>query len=83
MSARQFSSLRASSLYCRDCGQAQPVREKLLLVLPDRELYEYDCGVCGATVGSREVTAIEQLMERKLEKKAAGLRAGPQVRLMD
>jgi predicted RNA-binding Zn-ribbon protein involved in translation (DUF1610 family) len=66
MSARnQFGSLRASSLYCANCGEAKPVRERLLLVLPDRELYEYLCTVCGAEVGSREVSAAEQVMRRE------------------
>lgn len=34
-----------------------PVRERLLLVLPDRELYDYLCTGCGASLGRREVTA--------------------------
>ena len=33
------------------------VRERLLLVLPDRELYDYLCTECGSSVGSREVKA--------------------------
>ncbi len=32
---------------------AQPVRERLLLVLPDGELYEYLCARCGTSLGSR------------------------------
>jgi hypothetical protein len=39
-----------------------PVRERLLLVLPDRELYDYLCTGCGSSVGSREVTAGDKLM---------------------
>lgn len=62
----QFGSLRASSLYCRRCGQAMPVREKLLLVLPDREIYDYLCTGCADSLGQREVTAGE----------LAGARAG-------
>lgn len=56
MRARQFDNLTASSLYCRKCGTAQPVRERLLLVLPGRELHGYFCRVCGSAVGEREVT---------------------------
>lgn len=56
MSGR-FESLRASSLYCRRCGRAMPVRERLLLVLPDRELYDYRCTGCADSLGQREVTA--------------------------
>ena len=55
----QFESLRASSLYCRRCGQAMPVRERLLLVLPDKEIYDYRCTGCAESVGQREVTAGE------------------------
>jgi hypothetical protein len=53
----QFKSLRASSLYCPKCKTAQPVREKLLLILPDRELYDYLCSACATSVGSREIRA--------------------------
>jgi hypothetical protein len=53
----QFKTLRASSLYCQRCKVARPVRERLLLVLPDREIYDYLCTECGSSVGSREVRA--------------------------
>lgn len=53
----RFESLRASSLYCRKCAAAMPVREKLLLVLPDKELYDYLCTGCASSLGQREVTA--------------------------
>ena len=52
---KQFESLRASTLFCRKCGQAMPVREKLLLILPGREIYEYLCVRCGESLGKREV----------------------------
>ena len=55
----QFESLRASSLYCQRCGKAMPVRERLLLVLPDKEIYDYLCTGCADSVGQREVTASE------------------------
>lgn len=53
----QFEDLRASELFCPKCKSAQPVREKLLLVLPHAELHDYRCAVCGESVGSREVKA--------------------------
>jgi hypothetical protein len=53
----QFESFRASSLYCQKCTKAMPVREKLLLVLPDKELYDYLCTGCSSSLGQREVTA--------------------------
>ena len=52
----QFESFRASSLYCQKCARAMPVREKLLLVLPDKEIYEYLCTGCTSSLGQREVT---------------------------
>lgn len=57
----QFESLRASSLFCRRCGQAMPVRERLLLVLPDKEIYDYLCSGCADSLGQREVTRGELL----------------------
>jgi hypothetical protein len=53
----QFEEFQASSLYCGRCRAAQPVRERLLLILPDGELREYVCAACGASVGERRVTA--------------------------
>ena len=57
MSTRQFESLRASELFCPRCRVMQPVRERLMLVLPQSELYEYRCQVCGEHAGSREAKA--------------------------
>jgi len=54
---QQFESLRASELYCPRCKAAQPVRERLLLVVPDGEIFAYRCVVCGETLGTREVKA--------------------------
>ncbi len=53
--ASQFEELRASELFCPKCREAQPVRERLLLVLPHAELHEYRCAVCGSSAGTREV----------------------------
>ena len=54
---KQFDSLRASELYCPKCRVARPVRERLLLVLPNAELHDYRCVVCGESLGTREVRA--------------------------
>ena len=61
-SQSQFKSLRASSLYCSKCKNAMPVRERLLLVLPEKEIYDYLCTGCASSVGQREVTSAEKLM---------------------
>ena len=61
-SQSQFKTLRASSLYCPKCKNAMPVRERLLLVLPDKEVYDYLCTGCAESVGQREVTNADRLM---------------------
>ena len=53
---KQFEKLVATHLYCDNCGQSMPVREFLLLVLSDGDLYDYRCENCGQSVGSRKVT---------------------------
>ena len=58
----QFKSLRASSLYCPKCKNAMPVRERLLLILPDKEIYDYLCTGCAGSVGQREVTNAEKIV---------------------
>ena len=52
-----FEEFQASVLFCNRCRAPQPVRDRLLLVLPDGELWEYLCAACGASVGSRRVSA--------------------------
>ncbi len=65
----QFGTFKASQLYCRRCAKSMPVRERLLLILPDKDLYEYLCTGCGDSLGEREVTLAD--------KRLASLR-GPQ-----
>jgi hypothetical protein len=62
MSQAQFDNLTASSLYCEKCKAAMPVRERLLLILPDKEIFDYLCTGCASSVGQREVTAGEKVM---------------------
>ncbi|HEU4503308.1 MAG TPA: hypothetical protein VFR79_00650 [Nitrospira sp.] len=49
----QFRALNASLLYCPRCRVATPTRERLLLVLPTGNLYEYLCQQCGTSTGSK------------------------------
>ena len=53
---QQFGAFTASELYCPKCKKSQPVREKLLLVLPTGELHEYLCATCASSLGNRTVT---------------------------
>jgi hypothetical protein len=48
-----FEEFQATALFCPKCRTAQPVRERLLLVLPDGDLRDYACAVCGTSVGSK------------------------------
>jgi len=57
--SQQFGAFTASEIYCAKCQRSQPVRERLLLVLPSGELHEYLCSQCGSSVGTRSVTAGE------------------------
>lgn len=54
--AGQFGALKASLLYCPRCRVATPTRERLLLVLPSGNLYEYLCMHCGTSTGSKTDT---------------------------
>jgi hypothetical protein len=56
----QFESFKASRLYCRKCGKSMPVRERLLLILPDKDIYEYLCTGCAESLGQREVTLADK-----------------------
>jgi len=62
MSQQQFENFTASSLYCEKCRATLPVRERLLLVLPDKEIFDYICTESGSSVGQREVTAGDKML---------------------
>ena len=49
----QFQSLNASLLYCPTCREATPARERLLLVLPSGNKYEYVCSYCSTSTGEK------------------------------
>jgi hypothetical protein len=66
MNQQQFENFTASSLYCEKCRAAMPVRERLLLVLPDREIFDYLCTNCGSSVGRREITAGEKMLTQAM-----------------
>ena len=51
----QYKDFAASELFCPKCRQAMPVRERLLLVLPDGDLYDYRCIRCGTSLGEKRV----------------------------
>ena len=51
----QYKDFTATELFCPKCRQATPVRERLLLVLPDGDLYEYRCVYCGTSLGEKRV----------------------------
>ncbi len=54
--SQQFGDFIASELFCPKCQRAQPVRERLLLILPSGELHEYVCTRCATSLGQRTVT---------------------------
>ena len=56
-----------------------PVRERLLLVLPEKEIFDYLCTGCASSVGQREVTAGDKLMALAARRRR---RAAPAHQLM-
>ena len=54
--SQQFGAFTASELYCPKCQRSQPVRERLLLVLPSGDLHEFLCVHCATSLGKRTVT---------------------------
>jgi hypothetical protein len=50
----QYEAIHATELFCPRCRRAVRVREKLLLVLPDGNLYDYLCTECGESLGKRD-----------------------------
>ena len=52
---KQYEDFKATALYCNNCRKSMPVRERLLLVLPDGYLYEYLCVRCAEVVGEKKV----------------------------
>lgn len=57
----QYKDFSATELFCPKCRQATPVREHLLLVLPDGDLYEYLCVYCGTSLGEKRVKEQPQI----------------------
>jgi len=74
---QQFDTLRASSLYCQKCQAAMPVRERLLLVLPEKEIYDYLCTGCASSLGQREVTAGDKHLQQQQHRTARRSRSAP------
>jgi len=53
------------------------VRERLLLVLPDREIFDYLCSGCGSSVGRREITSGEKLIAQAMARRRPRRSATP------
>mgnify|MGYP003593530979 FL=1 len=51
----QYKDFAATELFCPKCRRSMPVREFLLLVLPDGDLYDYRCARCGTSLGEKRV----------------------------
>ena len=52
-----YRSFGATELFCPKCKQSMPVREKMLLVLPTGDLFDYCCTKCGTSVGKKQTGA--------------------------
>jgi hypothetical protein len=49
-----YEEFEAVNLFCPTCRRALPVRKRLLLVLPDGDLFEYRCSRCNTLVGKKK-----------------------------
>lgn len=67
----QFEKFSASELYCPKCRCCQPVYERLLLVLPNAEIYDIRCQQCATSLGQREARAPSLATQMTLNKAAA------------
>ncbi|MDX1502302.1 MAG: hypothetical protein R3325_08050 [Thermoanaerobaculia bacterium] len=62
-----YEELEVSELFCPRCRQARPVRQRLLIVLPQGSKYDYQCRVCGESLGTKtddDPTAFSVLLPR-------------------
>lgn len=48
-----YQEFNATELYCPRCRKAVPVRERLLLILPEGDKFEYLCGYCSTSLGTK------------------------------
>jgi hypothetical protein len=48
-----FGEFEATSLFCPKCRRATSARQRLLLVLPTGNKYDYHCAECGTAVGGK------------------------------
>lgn len=49
-----YKDFSATHLFCATCKQAMPVKERLMLYLPDGNLFGYFCERCGNSAGTRK-----------------------------
>jgi polyferredoxin len=56
MNKSQFEKFTATHLYCPKCKRAMPTKERLLLILPDGNLYSYECVYCHTSLGTKKET---------------------------
>jgi hypothetical protein len=63
MKYKQFENMTATQLYCNNCKRAMPVKERLLLILPDGNLHDYYCLGCGTSVGKKKETERRDLFQ--------------------
>jgi len=56
-----------------------PVRERLLLILPEKEIYDYLCTGCASSVGQREVSSGEKHLQQQLAARRSRKTAAPQL----
>ena len=62
----QYKDIQATELFCPKCKTAVPVRERLLLVLPEGNLYDYSCSRCGMSLAKRDEPIAGNLARQRI-----------------
>ncbi|MBI4723128.1 MAG: hypothetical protein HY769_09090 [Candidatus Stahlbacteria bacterium] len=78
---RQFEEFEATALFCSTCKQAMPVNKRLLLILPDGELWEYLCQQCGNSVGTKKVSSKPAILFLERSPDFIGINSNPDAAL--
>lgn len=49
-----YGEFNATQIFCPRCRRPMEVRSRVLLFLPDGDLYDYNCVGCGTSLGTRK-----------------------------
>ncbi|MBF0465699.1 MAG: hypothetical protein HQK88_13045 [Nitrospirae bacterium] len=56
---KQFDKFTARALYCNLCKKAVAVTEKMISAQPECTVYDYQCNICGSSLGSKTEKSLD------------------------